>query len=121
MAVGSRLKSDGRSITGSMDRKLRSLLGNEYNPDDWRGKRQTPLNLAVRSGTTETAAVLLARVADANSRSGAIISPLRIAIASGNTEMANLLVMSSADVNENVAWRQITVATLRVRTTPLTW
>jgi ankyrin repeat protein len=68
-------------------------------PNQSHGSHGTPLHVAVVSGHTSIARLLLEHAADANARDTNSVTPLHEAIERGNLDIAQLLISHGADVN----------------------
>ncbi|KAN0126986.1 Ankyrin repeat-containing domain protein [Russula decolorans] len=75
------------------------VVTRRQDPNQSRGSQGTPLHVAVVSGHTSIARLLLEHAADANARDMNNVTPLHEAIERGNLDIAQLLINHGADVN----------------------
>ncbi len=75
------------------------VVTRRQDPNRSHGSQGTPLHVAVVSGHTSIARLLLEHAADANARFMNGVTPLHEAIERGNLDMAQLLINHGADVN----------------------
>ena len=75
------------------------VVTRRQDPNQSRGSQGTPLHVAVVSGHTSIARLLLEHAADANARDRHGITPLHKVVERGNFDIAQLLINHGADVN----------------------
>ena len=107
--VDVRLKRDGKPLSDALRRSLEEFgLAELWGFDLAYARRdgRTPLFYAAWGNATETAALLVGRGADVNSKSRSGWTPLHHAAGGNATETAALLVKRGADVNakHNLGW-----------------